>query len=93
MVREVLERKYYCPYCGDEFDDYDSARSCAVDCHMEDLEEIDIGYNYFVCEYCESEFLDCLFAKNCEEKHIRFNDKYYKNFIDRKRKRKIIESR
>ena len=78
MVKEEYHTKWLCPYCGEEYDDEDNAKECAMECVDVELPtEKDVGT--FTCEYCNKEYDDEDEACGCEENHIESKDIHYRN--------------
>lgn len=85
MVKEVI--KYECPYCGEEYNDYDDAKECARDCvQVDDPDELD----YIQCEMCNECYKQSYKAIECEESHEKKKDKHYCKYIDNK-KRELLD--
>ncbi len=59
-----MKTKYQCNYCNREYEDYDDAKDCAVDCSDEDLVK-----TIHICDYCKQTSHDVLKIERCEKVH------------------------
>jgi len=73
---------YKCPYCSEEYTDYDEAVDCAKECIAESAED-PVSIIRYRCEYCNNEYRHASKAEECEERHQRNKDKSYDDFLTR----------
>lgn len=80
MSELIKVTKYRCPYCKDDYDNYDDAEFCRDHNHtLEDDIEI-ITTSGYQCTMCKEMFKKELDADRCEIVHKKKDDKYYHMF-------------
>ena len=57
---------FRCPECGDQYNDYDGAYQCIIDCLLENRDEPEKIIKY-QCETCSKQYDEEIKAKECEE--------------------------
>ena len=67
-----MKTKYQCNYCDREYEDYEEAKECAVDCAGEDLVK-----TIHICDYCKQTSHDVLKIERCEKIHEEDQDELY----------------
>ena len=93
MVKEIHETKFLCPYCNCKYDNYDDARSCAIGCLTEDIDDIEEEENdEYMCEFCNETFKNDEKAIRCETKHKKNKDKFYEQFYEELNRKKLLEA-
>ena len=83
----INEKIYKCPYCFNDYYDYDDATECASNC-VDPLNVIETNGNY-ICEMCDNEYFELDKAEECEKEHINKDDKYYNKYKEKESFKKL----
>lgn len=91
MVNEISKTTWICPYCRDEYEDYDDAQECANSCVETEEPETETIERY-ECKYCETDYNTYRKALKCEEIHVEKLDKHYEAYEDKIIKERLMKA-
>jgi len=91
MVIDNTKTLWKCPYCGEEYDNFDDANDCAIDCaDVDDPEELVV--TKYECAMCHKVFEEYDEAEVCEMKHSNDEDKYWVRFQEIESMKRLEEA-
>lgn len=67
-----MKTRYQCNYCNREYEDFEEARECAVDCSHDDL-----VVTIHICDYCKKTSGKESKISDCEKLHELDQDEFY----------------
>ncbi len=89
MVKHTVEGGWQCPECIEVFPDFDSCDEHIRDEHTQSPEQKDDEY---MCEICETLFIDEKYAYKCEARHKKNKDMHFALHLDKLEKEKLIKA-